>query len=363
MKTEMTSKADVKSHFAPKEPKAFEFKDIKYEKKDWIATVTINRPSYFNAYSTLALEEMCVAFQDAAWDDGVAVVILTGEGHAAFSTGGDVKDYEATYTKRPREYWKWMGLFGQCHDLLRNIGKPTIARLNGVVVGGGNEFNMSCDLAIAADHVYIRQVGTRVGSVACGGATQWLPIMVGDRRAREMLFLCDEVNAKTAYQWGLVNKVVPSVLKNGKLLENPAKDEIKKGLKGEDGYGISLLELDKAVDAMAQKLIQKFPECLRYTKAQTNFWKDFSWHMTIGHAREWLSLHFNSPEPYEGMRAFVEKRPPNYAGIRERGRDGKATEFLWGAPSLTCPKCKTHSLPEEFSFCGKCGSPLSTEGK
>ncbi len=102
-----------------------------------------------------------------------------------------------------------MGEFITCHERLRNLGKPTIARLNGIVVGGGNEFNMSCDLAVAVDDIYIRQVGTSHGSVALAGATQFLPLIVGDRRAREILFLNEEIPAEKALEWGLVNYVVP----------------------------------------------------------------------------------------------------------------------------------------------------------
>jgi enoyl-CoA hydratase/carnithine racemase len=158
--------------FEGKPANSFQFKEIIYEKKNWVATVTINRPEAYNAYTTLTLQEMARAFQDASYDDSVAVVVLTGAGEKAFCTGGDVKEYAGDYTARPRDYWKWGNLFLDCHNRLRNIGKPTIARLNGIVAGGGNEFNLSCDLAIAADHVTIRQVGTRVGSVAAGGATQ-----------------------------------------------------------------------------------------------------------------------------------------------------------------------------------------------
>lgn len=314
--------------FVPKTAKDFNFKDIIYEKKDWVAKVIINRPQVYNSYSLLALQEMTLAFQDASWDDSVAVVVLTGAGEKAFCTGGDVKEYAESYTQRPRDYWKWMGVFVQCHDMLRNIGKPTIARLNGMVVGGGNEFNMACDLAIAAEHTVIRQVGTRVGSVAAGGATQWLPLMVGDRRAREILWLCEEIPAKKALEWGLVNQVVP--------------------------YS----ELDKAVDEMCQKLINKFPECLRYTKQQTNFWKDFAWSATIGHARDWLAIHFASLEPYEGMKSFVEKRPTDYLGIRKRAAEGQSSEFLWGPYTKTCPKCGVKGLPDYFQYCGSCGGKL-----
>ena len=349
---------NVNSPFVPREPASFGFQDIRDEKKDWVATVTLNRPKNFNAYSTLALQEMIQAFQDASWDEGVAVIVLTGEGTRAFCTGGDVKDYEATYTKQPREYWKWMGVFAQCLDTIRNCGKPTIARLNGMAVGGGSEMNLACDLGIAAEHAVIRQVGTRVGSVACGGATQWLPVVVGDRRARQMLFLCDEIDSAKALDWGLVNEVVPSVTKDGAFVTGATPDQMRKAQRGEDGYAIDLSELDRAVAVMAQKLIQKFPECLRYTKAQVNFWKDLSWHMTVGHGRDWLALHFTSPELHEGMGAFVDKREPDYVGLRERARDGRSSEYLWGPPTVTCPGCNTRGLPAEFPFCGKCGGAL-----
>lgn len=316
------------SEFKPKAPADFKFKEIIYEKKDWVARVTINRPQVYNAYSTLTLKEMIQAFQDVSWDDSIAVMVLTGAGEKAFCTGGDVKEYESIFTKKPRDYWKWMGIFMQCHDLLRNIGKPTIARLNGIVVGGGNEFNMACDLAIMAEHTTIRQVGTRVGSVACGGATQWLPIMVGDRRAREILYLCDEIPAQKCLEWGLVNQIVPYA------------------------------ELDKAVDKMCQKLINKFPECMRYTKEQTNFWKNLAWNETIGHARDWLTLHFASWEPVEGMGAFVEKRKPDYLKLRTLAAQGKSSEFPWGPYAKTCGKCGAKNIPQEFEFCGKCGQKL-----
>ncbi len=261
---------------------SFGFKKIRYEKRDLRAIVTFNRPDVLNAVDGEMLIELNAAFQDAAWDDDVRVLILTGAGDRAFCTGADVKEQAEEFVGRPNRYWKWMGLFIECHERLRNIGKPTIARLNGMVVGGGNEFNISCDLAVAAEDVVIRQVGAARGSVAAAGATQFLPLIVGDRRAREILFLCEEIPTAKALEWGLVNQVVPRS------------------------------KLDAAVDELAGKLIDKMPECLRYTKQQLNFWRDFSWHQTIGHAREWLSLHNRSPETAEGMNAFIEKRTVDY---------------------------------------------------
>lgn len=316
------------SQFEIKNPESFNFSEIIYAKTNWVATITINRPDVYNAYSLITLQEMIQALQDAIWDDGIAVIVLTGAGDKAFCTGGDVKEYASEYIKRPKNFWKWMGVFTQFHDLLRNSGKPTIARINGMVVGGGNEINMSCDLAVAADHATIRQVGTSVGSVAAGGATQFLPIMVGDRRAREILFLNEPISAQKALEWGLVNYVVPYE------------------------------ELDSKVSELAEKLKNKFPECTRYTKQQLNFWKDFAWNSTIGHARDWLSIHFGSLEVQEGMQGFVEKRSPDYMGIRKKAAEGLSSETLWGTNVQECSKCGVKYLPEEFEFCGKCGTKL-----
>ncbi len=306
-----------------------EFEEVIYEKNDAVARVTINRPHSYNAYNTQALRELTDAFTDAAWDDRIAVVVFTGAGDAAFCTGGDVKEYEAYYTKRPRDYYKYMGIFRAYLESLLNLGKPSIARINGMAVGGGNESQMACDLAVMVDDTFLGQVGTNVGSVACGGATQWLPIMVGDRRAREMLLLNQRIPAAQALDWGLVNRVVPRA------------------------------QLDDAVDELVQGLLDKFFECTRYTRAQVNFWKELAWHQTIGHARDWLTTHFACGEPNEGMRAFVEKRKVDYRGLRRKMAEGGSIEFLWGSYSTACPSCGAIKLPSEFAYCGQCGHPLS----
>lgn len=315
-------------YFESQAAEKLKFRFLQYAKADQVARITINRPEVYNAYNTPCLVELREAFRDAAFDDQVGVIVLTGAGDKAFCTGGDVKEYAEVYTRIPRDYWKYMTCFQEALDAIRNTGKPVIARINGMVVGGGNEVNLACDLAVAADHAVFRQVGTRVGSVAAGGAAQWLPITIGDRRAREMLFLSEPISAAQALAWGLVNQVVPKA------------------------------QLDEAVNALAQKLLDKFPECLRYTKQQVNFWKDLVWHLTIGHARDWLTLHFTDSEPYEGMTAFVEKRPPDYRGLRRRAAEGGWSESLFGPPGKTCGKCGAKGLPEGFTHCGLCGAKL-----
>jgi enoyl-CoA hydratase/carnithine racemase len=136
---------------------------------------------------------------------------------------------------------------------------------------------MACDLAVIVDDAYVRQVGPEHGSVPAGGATQWLPLMVGDRRAREILMVCDEIPATLAAEWGLVNRAVPAA------------------------------ELDPAVDYFVERLAMKLPTTLRYTKQQLNWWRDISWHETIGHAREWLALSMLGDEAKEGIERFLNR--------------------------------------------------------
>jgi len=263
------------------------FENIIYKKDGYKSVITINREKKLNCLNLETIRELTAAFKDSSWDDDIAVIILTGAGKRAFSSGADLDEQQKYFLNNPGDYYKWMYEFIQLHEVMRNTGKPSIARLNGMVVGGGNELNMSCDLAVAADHIIIKQVGAARGSVAAAGATQFLPIIVGDRRAREILFLCEDIPINKALEWGLVNQVVPYE------------------------------KLDDAVNILAEKLFNKLPECLRYTKQQLNFWRDLSWHTTIGNARDWLSIHNLSSEVSEGISAFNEKRKINYKGIRK----------------------------------------------
>lgn len=305
----------------------FGFQRIIYSKKGYIATITINRPEVLNCFDIVTLREMAQAVQDASYDDAIAVVVFTGAGDKAFCTGADLKEQEEHILNKPNQYYKWMYSFIEFHDRLRNIGKPTIARLNGMTVGGGNELNMACDLAVAADHVIIRQVGAARGSVAAGGATQYLPLIIGDRRAREILMFCEGIDAYTALDWGLVNQVVPMSM------------------------------LDQAVEELAAKLYNKLPECLRYTKQQLNFWRDLSWSMTIGHAREWLTLHAGSHEVADGLHAFRRKVDIEYDKIHCR-EAGPAPVFNGQVTVRECPQCH-QKMAANFAFCGNCGHKFS----
>src|SRR6187551_3073281 len=152
------------THPSPVDPSELGFETIVYEKTPPRATIRLNRPDVLNAFDFRMLREIARACEDASWDDDVRVVVVTGEGRA-FCVGADLRSWEDTLVGRPQEYWKWFGAFKDMHDRIREVGKPTIARINGIAVGGGNELQMACDLAVMVDDAFIRHVGLEHGSV------------------------------------------------------------------------------------------------------------------------------------------------------------------------------------------------------
>jgi enoyl-CoA hydratase/carnithine racemase len=301
------------------DPSSLGFERIRYERDldTSVATVTISRPDVLNALDFPTMRELARAFEQAAWDDAVAVVVVTGEGDRSFCTGADL-DEQARMGSTSGQYWRWMGAFIDMHDRLRQIGKPTIARINGVCVGGGQELQLACDLSVIVDDTYIRHVGPEHGSVPAGGATQWLPLVVGDRRAREILMLCERITPDQALEWGLVNRVV-------------SRDR-----------------LDAEVAELAANLARKLPETIRYTKTQLNWWRDLVWSQTVQHARDWLAIHSGADETVEAVEAFHAKRPPRFAELRR----------LETGQGRVCPSCGEAGLPATHRFCGLCGTGL-----
>ena len=250
------------------------------------ATVRLDRPEVLNALDRPTLEALRDRFREASADHSVGVVVLTGTGERAFCTGADLDEQKA-FLDRPNDYWDWMSRFIDAIEAVKGCSKPVVARLNGMAVGGGNELNLACDLAIAADDVVLRHVGPSRGSLPAGGATQWMALLVGDRRAREVLLLNRPITAQQALDWGWLNRVVPRA------------------------------ELDAAVDDYCEALLDKMPEITRATKVQLDYWKDLSWSMTIRMAREWLTVHAGSTEVAEGLASFEEKRPVDYRALRQ----------------------------------------------
>lgn len=257
--------------------------DVLYEVDNGLAWITINRPERYNAFRGRTIDELIWCFKHAWADTSVGVVALTGAGDKAFSAGGDQKQRQETGDYGPTE----SGLFEveTLHRLIREIPKPVIAAVNGVAVGGGHVLHVICDISIASDHAKFGQAGPRVGSFDAGFGSAYLARILGDKRAREIWYLCRQYSAETMERWGLVNSVVPAA----KL-----RDEVRQ---------------------WADEMLAKSPTALKVLKHSFN--ADSESIAGIGAmAFDTLDLFVQTPEAKEGINAFNEKRPPDFSNFR-----------------------------------------------
>ena len=306
----------------PQDPATFGFERIQYTKDAGRATVVINRPEVLNALDFQTLREMSRAFEDAVVGRPVWRWSPHRRRRPRLLHRAPIWTSSEQFLHRPRDYWKWMGAFIEAHDRLRNIGKPTIARLNGMTVGGGNEFNMACDLAVAADDVIIRHVGTARGSVP---AARGHAVAAADHRG-------------------------PAGARDPLPVRGRSPRRRRWSGAGESGRAARAAR--RGGRRLVDRLIEKLPEVTRYTKQQLNFWRDLSWHLTVGHARDWLTLHADAPETHEGITAFHEKRPVDYAGIRERFAAGGLTRPRWGPYARPVPPAGRRRCPRRSGSAG-----------
>ncbi|MDY6880206.1 MAG: enoyl-CoA hydratase-related protein [Desulfatiglans sp.] len=297
-----------------------------YDVKDMVATITINRPDNKNSLTIQLMKDLCTALEEAENDPAVGVVVLTATGDRFFCPGLDLT-WAKDLFHNTNDVWAMNSQYARIIYDMRYNGKPVIARINGITAGGGCEFLIAADLAIAADTARFQQGEGAVGAVA-SYATQSLTPIMGDRKTRWFLFTDEVIDAKTALEYGLVNRVVP------------------------------FEELDKEVEKLCKTLLKKAPWSLRFTKDQINVWFDSVSH-TLRQGNDFWSLQSTSPETLEGIDAFINKRPPQHVALRQKSASGKSHTFLWGPPTVTCPNCHARWLPEEFEFCGKCGSKLA----
>jgi naphthoate synthase len=256
------------------------FEDIVYEVDGPAAVVTMNRPQRYNAFRGRTVEELIKAFRTAWADDSVRAIILTGAGDKAFCTGGDVKQRAETGDYGPTE----SGLFeiDALHRLIRDVPKPVIAAVNGLAIGGGHVLHVLCDLTIASETARFGQVGPRVGSFDAGFGTTYLARVVGEKRAREIWFLCRQYDAKTAERWGLVNAVVPP--------------------------GEVLAEAKRWVGEIAAMS----PTAIRFLKHSFN--TDTEHQAGLSNlATAALNVFITTDEAKEGPAAFAEKRAPDFS--------------------------------------------------
>ena len=265
-----------------------DYEDIIYDVTDRVATVTINRPKSLNAFTRTTLLEMVEAISKAGADPQVGVIVITGTGERAFCAGGDVNsEADGALENRGEEDRGLENYVKDVYAAIRQSLKPTIARVNGYAIGGGNHMAYFCDFTIASETAIFGQNGPRVASPAQGWIVSYLVRVVGAKRAREMWFLCRRYSAAQALDWGLVNAVVPAA------------------------------DLDAEVRRWADELLSMSPTVLKLLKM--SFDEEYA-PMRDYQEKEYLTVvkpdFFATGEQAEGARAFLEKRRPNFDAWR-----------------------------------------------
>lgn len=258
------------------------YEDILYAVEAGRATITINRPDRLNAFRVQTIGELCEAFEAAADDEAVGVIVFRGAGERAFCVGGDVRDPTRTAAQKRHLHH----LHDRLAGAIRNNGKPIIVRVQGYCIGGGNELNVLCDLTLSGESGRFGQAGPRIGSAPLWWGCQLLPGVVGEKKAREVLYLTRQYSAEEAQAMGLVNKVVP--------------DD----------------QLDAEVDAWCTEILRRSPQGLRLAKLALNASSD-QLYSAVQHGLELVALnHVYGPEPQEGIASFQEKRPADWRKFR-----------------------------------------------
>ena len=185
------------------------------------AWITLNNPGQFNSYTTEMVKSVILAFRAASAARDVVAVVFTGAGDKAFCTGGNTKEYAEYYAGNPQEYRGYMRLFNDMVSTILACDKPVICRVNGMRIGGGQEIGMACDFTIAQDLARFGQAGPKHGSAPIGGATDFLPVIIGTERAMVACVLCEPFSAHEAYFMGMISDIVPALKVDGKFVANP----------------------------------------------------------------------------------------------------------------------------------------------
>ena len=256
------------------------YEDILFEVKNGVARITINRPQKYNAFRGQTCEEMIDALTKASWDKKIGVVVVTGVGDKAFCTGGDQSAHDGGYGGR--------GMIGlpteELQTAIRDCPKPVIARVNGYAIGGGNVLVTCCDLAIAASTAQLGQVGPKVGSVDPGFGTAFLSRIVGEKKAREIWFMCRRYTADQALAMGLINAVVAPE------------------------------DLDQEVDKWCEEILMMSPTAIAIAKRSFNADSE-SIRGIGGLGMQALALYYMTAESKEGVEAFMGKRKPKFRDV------------------------------------------------
>ena len=314
--------------------------------------IILDNPRQFNSYTTEMVKGVILGFRAASVARDVAAVVFTGSGDRAFCTGGNTAEYAEYYAGNPQEYRQYMRLFNDMVSSILTCDKPVICRINGMRIGGGQEIGMACDFSIAQDLARIGQAGPKHGSAAIGGATDFLPLMIGIERALESGTLCEHWSAHKAYRMGMLQDIAPALKVDDRFVPNPlvitdrVLDEWGRFAHGEPKTGEALAEgkrllargtvdlsvLDQKVEALCGKLLLTFPECLTKSLEELRKPKLEAWNRNKEDSRAWLALNMMA-EARTGFRAFNEgpreRREIDFVALRLAWRKARRGRKSW----------------------------------
>ncbi len=289
------------------------------------AWITLDNQKQYNSYTTDMVKGVIMAFRDASNARDVSSVVFTGAGDKAFCTGGNTKEYAEYYAGNPQEYRQYMRLFNDMVSAILGCDKPVICRVNGMRIGGGQEIGMAADFSVAQDLAKFGQAGPKHGSAPIGGATDFLPVMIGCEQAMVSGSLCEPWSAHKAYRTGIIMDLVPALKVDGKFVANPLVitdrylDEFGRIIHGESKTGaelaagkellkkgtIDLSLLDAKVEEICAKILHTFPDCFTKTIQELRKPKLNAWNANKENSRDWLGLNMMT-EARTGFRAFNE---------------------------------------------------------
>jgi 6-oxo-cyclohex-1-ene-carbonyl-CoA hydrolase len=289
------------------------------------AWIWLDNPGQYNSYTTEMVKSVILAFRAASNARDVASVVFTGAGDKAFCTGGNTKEYAEYYAGRPQEYRQYMRLFNDMVSAILACDKPVICRVNGMRIGGGQELGLACDFSVAQDLARFGQAGPKHGSAPIGGATDFLPVVIGAERAMAACVLCEPFSAHEAYHVGMLTDIVPALKVDGRFIANPlvetqrVYDEFGRQAFGKAKTGAALKEakellkrgevdlslLDEKVEELCAKMLLTFPDCTTKTIEELRKPKLEAWNRNKENHRAWLALNMVT-EARAGFIAFNE---------------------------------------------------------
>jgi 6-oxo-cyclohex-1-ene-carbonyl-CoA hydrolase len=311
------------------------------------AWIWLDNPTQYNSYTTEMAKGVILAFRAASNSRDVNSVVFTAVGDKAFCTGGNTKEYAEYYAGHPQEYRQYMRIFNDMVSAILACDKPVICRVNGMRVGGGQEIGLACDFSIAQDLARFGQAGPKHGSAPIGGATDFLPPVMGADRAMWACVMCEPFSAHRAHHWGMLADIVPALKIDGKFVANPLVEtqkftdeygrvsygEFKTGAAAKEGKAmlakgtVDLSLLDEKVEEYCAKLLLTFPDCTLKTIEELRKPKLEAWNRNKENHRAWLALNMVT-EARSGFIAFnegtKEDREVDFVLLRQKLAQGQS---------------------------------------